>query len=183
MFLISPLWGDDYIISKLQENLDKTKEVVADICKLSNIQEKLVLLLQCIPGRIQHLLATVPMNLSRDFAKQHDEALFSAVAATLELGHLTDRDRLLMQRKVSRQRMHSCFCLLYPSDWFQTKKLENVCLIDVIDRMKPARKRNSRFFSMLRRPSPWLDTFLCMSSLSLSVRCPSSRVPRFFFIK
>ena len=41
------------------------------------------------------------MNLSRDFTKQHDEALFSAVAATLELGHLTDRDRLLMQRKVS----------------------------------------------------------------------------------
>ena len=41
------------------------------------------------------------MNLSRDFAKQHAEALFSAVAATLELGHLPDRDRLLMQRKVS----------------------------------------------------------------------------------
>ena len=41
------------------------------------------------------------MNLSRGFAKQHDEALFSAVAATLELGQLTDRDRLLMQRKVS----------------------------------------------------------------------------------
>ena len=90
-----PLGGDDYIISKLQENLDKTKEVIADICKLSNIQERLVLL-QCIPGRIQHLLAAVPMNLSRNFAKQHDEALFSAVAATLELGHLTDRDTLLM---------------------------------------------------------------------------------------
>ena len=55
-----PLGGDDYIISKLQENLDKTKEVIADICKLNNIQEKLVLLLQCIPGRIQHLLAAVP---------------------------------------------------------------------------------------------------------------------------
>ena len=65
-----PVGGDDYIISKLQENLDKTKEVIADICKLSNIQEKLVLLLQCIPGRIQHLLAAVPMNLSRDFAKR-----------------------------------------------------------------------------------------------------------------
>ena len=73
--------------------------MIADICKLSNIQEKLVLLF--IPGRIQHLLAAVPMNLSRSFAKQHDEALFSAVAATLELGQLTERDRLLMQRKVS----------------------------------------------------------------------------------
>ena len=83
------------------KNLDKTKKVIADICKLNNIQEKLVLLLQCILGRIQHLLAAVPMNLSRDFAKQHDEALFGAVAATLELGNLTDRDRLLMQRKVS----------------------------------------------------------------------------------
>ena len=76
--------------------------MIADICKLSNIQEKLVLLF--IPGRIQHLLAAVPMNLSRDFAKQHDEALFDAgagaVAATLELGNLTDRDGLLMQRKL-----------------------------------------------------------------------------------
>ena len=91
------LWGDDYIISKLQENLDKTKEVIADICKLSNIHEKLVLL-QCIPGRIQHLLAAVPMKLSRDFAKQHDEALLNAVVATIELEHLTDRDRLLSAR-------------------------------------------------------------------------------------
>ena len=41
------------------------------------------------------------MNLSIDFAKQHDEALFCAVAATLELGYLTERDRLLMQRKIS----------------------------------------------------------------------------------
>ena len=89
MFFI-PLGGDDYITSKLQERLDKTKRVIADICELSNIQEKLVLLLQCIPGRIQHLLAAVPMNLSRGFAKQHDEALFSAVAATLKLGQLSN---------------------------------------------------------------------------------------------
>ena len=81
--------------------MDRTKEVIADICKLSNVQEKLVLLLQCIPGRIQYLLAAVPMNLSRDFAKQHDETLFGAVAATLELGNLTERDKLLMQRKIS----------------------------------------------------------------------------------
>ena len=83
--------GEDYITSKLQEKLDRIKEVIADICKISNIQEKLVLLLQCIPGKIQHLLAAIPMNLSRDFAKQHDETLFGAVVATLELGNLTEK--------------------------------------------------------------------------------------------
>ena len=97
-----PLGGDDYIVSKLQNNLNKTKEVIANICKLKNTQEKLVLLLQCIPGRIQHLLAAVPIYLSRNFAKQHDEAISKAVAATLELGDLTERDKLLMQRKTSK---------------------------------------------------------------------------------
>ncbi len=53
-------------------------------------------------GRIQHLLAAVPIHLSRDFAKQHDEAISTAVAATLELGDLNERrDKLLMQRKIS----------------------------------------------------------------------------------
>ena len=73
-------------------------DVIANICKLKNAQEKLVLLLQCILGRIQHLLAAVPIHLSRDFAKQHDEAISTA---TLELGDLNERDKLLMQRKIS----------------------------------------------------------------------------------
>ena len=34
-----PLGGDQYIISKLQENLDNTREVIANICKLKNVQE------------------------------------------------------------------------------------------------------------------------------------------------
>ena len=97
-----PLGGDEYIVSKLQENLDKTKEVISNICELKNTQEKLILLLQCIPGRIQHLLAAVPTHLSRDFAKQHDEAITKAVAATLDLGELSERDKLLMQRKISQ---------------------------------------------------------------------------------
>ena len=97
-----PLGGDEYIVSKLQENLGKTMEVIDNICKLENKQEKMVLLLQCIPGRIQHLLAAVPMHLSRDFARQHDEVLSKAVAATLDLGELTVRDKLLMQRKISK---------------------------------------------------------------------------------
>ena len=97
-----PLGGDQYIISKLQENLDKTKEVIANICKLKNVQEKLILLLQCIPGRIQHLLAAVPIGLSRSFAEKHDKAISNAVAATLDLGELTERDKLLMQRKISK---------------------------------------------------------------------------------
>ena len=96
-----PLGGDQYIISKLQENLEKTKEVIANICKLRNVQEKFFLL-QCIPGRIQHLLAAVPIGLSRSFAEQHDEAISNAVAATLDLGVLTERDKLLMQRKISK---------------------------------------------------------------------------------
>ena len=97
-----PLGGDQFILSKLQNNLDKTKEVISNICKLKNTQEKLILLLQCIPGRIQHLLAAVPIHLSRDFARQHDEAISKAVAETLDLGDLTERDKLLMQRKISK---------------------------------------------------------------------------------
>ncbi len=31
-----PLDGENYILAKLQENLDKTKKVIANICKLKN---------------------------------------------------------------------------------------------------------------------------------------------------
>jgi hypothetical protein len=72
-----PLGGENYILVKLQENLDKTKEVIANICKLKNAQEKLVLLLQCIPGRIrsntywqqfQYICQeTLPNNMTRRF--------------------------------------------------------------------------------------------------------------------
>ena len=75
--------------------------MIDSIKKLDNTQEKLILLLQCIPGRIQHLLAAVPMHLSRDFARLHDEAITEAVAKALELGELNARDKLLMQRKIS----------------------------------------------------------------------------------
>ena len=96
-----PIGGDDYIRTALQDNLDRTKSVIGSIKKLDNTQEKLILLLQCIPGRIQHLLAAVPMHLSRDFARLHDEAITEAVAKALELGELNARDKLLMQRKIS----------------------------------------------------------------------------------
>ena len=96
-----PLGGEQYIRTVLQNNLDKTKHIIANISRLTNVQEKLILLLQCIPGRIQHLLAAVPPHLSRDFARQHDEAISAAVANALELGTLTGRDKLLMQRKIS----------------------------------------------------------------------------------
>ena len=33
-----PLSGENYILAKLQDNLDKTKEVIANICKLKNTQ-------------------------------------------------------------------------------------------------------------------------------------------------
>jgi hypothetical protein len=41
------------------------------------------------------------MHLFRDFARQHDEAIMTAVADVLDLGVLTPRDKLLMQRKIS----------------------------------------------------------------------------------
>ena len=72
----------------------KTLHAIANIAKLKCTQEKLILLLQCIPGRIQHLLAAVPMHISRDFARHHDEAIMTAVADVLDLG-------TLMQRKIS----------------------------------------------------------------------------------
>jgi len=102
-FMLSgiPLGGELFINAALQSNLDKTLHAIANIGKLKNTQEKLVLLLQCIPGRIQHLLAAVPMSLSRDFARRHDEAIMNAVAEVLDLGTLTPRDKLLMQRKIS----------------------------------------------------------------------------------
>jgi hypothetical protein len=102
-FMLSgiPLGGELFITAKLKSNLDQTLHAIANIARLKNVQEKLILLLQCIPGRIQHLLAAVPMHLSRDFARQHDEAIMTAVAEVLDLGTLTPRDRLLMQRKIS----------------------------------------------------------------------------------
>jgi len=101
MLSVIPLGGEPFITSALKRNLDKTLHAIANIARLENTQEKLILLLQCIPGRIQHLLAAVPMHLSRDFACQHDEAIMNAVAEVLDLGTLTPRDRLLMQRKIS----------------------------------------------------------------------------------
>ena len=96
-----PLGGEQHITAALQNNLNKTTHIIANIAKLTNVQEKLILLLQCIPGRIQHLLSAVPTHLSRYFARQHDEAIMNAVAAALDLGILTERDKLLMQRKIS----------------------------------------------------------------------------------
>ena len=84
-----PLGGERHIIDVLQNNLNKTKNLIANISRLTNVQERLILLLQCIPGRIQHLLAAVPMHLSRDFARQHEEAITAAVANALNLGTLT----------------------------------------------------------------------------------------------
>ena len=52
-----PLGGEQYIRAALQNNLNKTAHIIANISRLTNVQEKLILLLQCIPGQIQHLLA------------------------------------------------------------------------------------------------------------------------------
>ncbi len=93
------LRSEQYITTALQNNLNKTKNIIANISKLTNVQENPILLLQCITGKIQHLLAAKPMHLSRDFARQHDDAITTAVANALDLGTLTNRDKFLMQRK------------------------------------------------------------------------------------
>ncbi len=45
------------------------------------------------------------MNLSRDFARQHDEEITNAVAEVLDLGTLNPRDKLLMQRDTHNQKL------------------------------------------------------------------------------
>ena len=65
---------------------------------MDRVQDQLLLLLYCIPGRIQHLLAAVPMSVSREYAIKHDA---NAVAEVLGLGVFSDRDLLQIQRKVS----------------------------------------------------------------------------------
>ena len=81
--------------------LDETKRVIDDILKLERAQDKLILLLYCIPGRMQHFLAAVPMSVSRDFAIEYDGAIQNAVAEVLGLGTLNACDLLQIQRKVS----------------------------------------------------------------------------------
>ncbi len=41
-----PLGSDQFITTALQKNLHKTKNIIANISKLTNVQEKLILLLQ-----------------------------------------------------------------------------------------------------------------------------------------
>jgi hypothetical protein len=96
-----PQGGTNYIMEQMQHNLDATKTTIQNILRLERIQDKLLLLLYCIPGRIQHLLSVVPPSISRTYAQQHDDALREAVASTLQLGQLRERDILQFQRKIS----------------------------------------------------------------------------------
>jgi len=96
-----PMGGDEFIRQQMQINFDSTKQVVENILKLDRVQDQLLLLLYCIPGRIQHFLAAVPMSVSREFAIKHDALIQNAVAEVLGLGVLNDRDLLQIQRKVS----------------------------------------------------------------------------------
>ena len=76
-----PIGGETFVRQQLQKNIDSTRNVITAIVnKLSSKQEKLLLLLQCIPGRIQHLLRAITPSISREFAEQHDAALRDAVA-------------------------------------------------------------------------------------------------------
>ena len=70
-----------------------TAQQVSSISK----QVNLILLIQCIPDRIQNLIAAAMPSISREFARLHDVAIRKAVASVLDLGSLTDRDKLLIQ--------------------------------------------------------------------------------------
>ena len=96
-----PMGKDKFIRQQMRLKLDETKRVIDDILKLDRAQDKLLLLLYCIPGRLQHFLAAVPMSISRDFAIEHDASVQKAVADVLGLGTLNERDLLQIQRKVS----------------------------------------------------------------------------------
>ena len=80
----------------------------------------------CIPGRIQHLLGAVPINLSRKFAHEHDEAITTTVADTL-----TKRDKLFMQRKLSNHGLgpqHGGQSGISLSRWFyENSEINHVC--------------------------------------------------------
>ena len=47
-------------------------------------------------------------QLIKTFAHEHDEAITTAVADALDLGPLTKRDKLLMQRKLSNHGLGLC---------------------------------------------------------------------------
>ncbi len=106
-FILSgvPQGGRQYIELQLEKTLTATLKIIDGILKLERVQDQLLLLLYCIPGRMQHLLAAIPMDISRSFARRHDEALRNAVAQVLQLGELTQRDILQMQRKISNHGM------------------------------------------------------------------------------
>jgi hypothetical protein len=93
--------GDEFVHQQMQQNFDDTKVVVDNILKLDRVQDQLLLLLYCIPGRIQDLLAAVPMSILREYAIKHDALLQNAVAEVLGLGILSERDLLQIQRKIS----------------------------------------------------------------------------------
>ena len=86
-----PQGGRRYIELQLENKLTATLRIIDDVLKLERVQDQLLLLLYCIPGRIQHLLAAIPMDISMPFARRHDEALRNAVAQVLQLGQLTQR--------------------------------------------------------------------------------------------
>ena len=74
----------------MQENIDSATSVVEAITtKLLSKQEKI----------IQHLLTAETSKISREFARQHDVVIREVVASVLDLGSLTERDTLLLQKK------------------------------------------------------------------------------------
>ena len=80
-----PQGGRRYIELQLENKLTATLRIIDDVLKLERVQDQLLLLLYCIPGRIQYLLAAIPMDISRPFARKHDKALRNTVAQVFSL--------------------------------------------------------------------------------------------------
>ncbi len=70
-----PLSGESYILAELQEKLDKTKEVIANICKLKTLRKSLFFFYSAFRAesniywqRFQYICQeTLPNNMTRRF--------------------------------------------------------------------------------------------------------------------
>ncbi len=85
------------VTAALQRNLNKTKNIIANISKLTNVHENLLYSCSVFQEEYNTYLLRIPCA-SRG---THDEAITTAVANALNLGTLTNREKLLMQRKIS----------------------------------------------------------------------------------
>ena len=112
----------------------------------------------------------VPIDLSRHFANEHDEAITTAVADALDLGPLTKRDKLLMQQKLSNhglglRSMEANLEFLFLAGFMKTVKSRLLFLILIPPLHRPlkenqgmgsSRQRHSTLLSKLIAKHYWI---------------------------